>query len=203
MTKIEHRAVIKFLCKEGAKAKEIHQRIVGVYGDGAPHYSTVAKWYSEFKCGCEPLEDDPWSGHPADMVAPETITQVEALIMQDRRIKTDTIVTELGISHGSVLKIIHDHLGMSKVSTRWEPRNLSAQDRHQQVELSHKLLEIFYADQANFLAHVLTGDEMWIHHWDPETKQESMQWKHQASPPPKKFCSQPSAGKVMASIFWD
>uniref|UniRef100_H3A213 Mos1 transposase HTH domain-containing protein n=1 Tax=Latimeria chalumnae TaxID=7897 RepID=H3A213_LATCH len=151
-TKTDHREIIKFLCKEGAKAKEIHQRMVGVYGDGAPHYSTVAKWYSEFKHGHESLEDDPWSGCPADVVTPETIAQVETLIMQDRRIKTDAIVTELGTSHGSVLKIIHDHLGMSKVSARWVPRNLSAQDRHQRLESSCKLLEIFYADQANFLA---------------------------------------------------
>ena len=40
---IEFRAVIKFLTKEGAKAKEIHQRMADVYGDSSPKYSTVAK----------------------------------------------------------------------------------------------------------------------------------------------------------------
>jgi histone-lysine N-methyltransferase SETMAR len=30
-----------------------------------------------------------------------------------------------------------------------------------------------------------------------------MHWKHFDSPPPKKFLTQPSAGKVMATIFWD
>ena len=30
---IEFRAVIKFLTKEGAKAKEIHRRMADVYGD--------------------------------------------------------------------------------------------------------------------------------------------------------------------------
>ena len=40
-------------------------------------------------------------------------------------------------------------------------------------------------------------DETWIHHFRPETKQ---QWKHLGSPPPKTGMS---AGKVMASIFWD
>lgn len=30
-----------------------------------------------------------------------------------------------------------------------------------------------------------------------------MQWKHKDSPPPKKFRSVKSAGKIMASIFWD
>ena len=46
---IEFRAVIKFLTKEGAKAKEIHRRMADVYGDSSPKYSTVAKWSAEFK----------------------------------------------------------------------------------------------------------------------------------------------------------
>ena len=34
-------------------------------------------------------------------------------------------------------------------------------------------------------------------------KKESMQWKHPGSAPPKKFCTQSSAGKLMAMFFWD
>jgi len=49
----------------------------------------------------------------------------------------------------------------------------------------------------------VTGDETWIHHWDLDTKQESMQWTHVDSPPPKKFRTQPSTGKIMATIIWD
>ena len=51
-------AVIKFLTKEGAKAKEIHWRMADVYGDSSPKYSTVAKWSAEFKRGRDSLEDD-------------------------------------------------------------------------------------------------------------------------------------------------
>ena len=35
---IEFRAVIKFLTKEGAKAKEIHWRMADVYGDSIPQW---------------------------------------------------------------------------------------------------------------------------------------------------------------------
>ena len=56
---IEFRAVIKFLSKEGAKAKEIHRHMADVYGDSSPKYSTVAKWSAEFKRGQDSLEDDP------------------------------------------------------------------------------------------------------------------------------------------------
>jgi len=48
-------------------------------------------------------------------------------------------------------------------------------------------------------------DETWLYHYDPETKQQSMEWRHSGSPRPraKKFLVQKSAGKVLASIFLD
>ena len=64
---IEFRAVIKFLTKEGAKAKEIHRRMLDVYGDSSPKYSTVAKWSAEFKRGRDSLEDDPNARSPCWM----------------------------------------------------------------------------------------------------------------------------------------
>ena len=44
VTKIENRAVIKFLTKEGHTAYHVKQRLDGVYGDLSPSYSTVKKW---------------------------------------------------------------------------------------------------------------------------------------------------------------
>jgi hypothetical protein len=45
-------------------------------------------------------------------------------------------------------------------------------------------------------------DEIWLHHYDPDTKQQSMEWRHSGSPCPKIFRMQKSPGKVLASIFW-
>ena len=123
--------------------------------------------------------------------------------MNDRRIRIDDIARECDISHGSVYTVIHEHLGMSKVSARWVPRNLNVQDRFQRLQSSRELLGIYNDNPESFHLRLVTGDETWIHHWDPETKKESMQWKHPGSPPPKKFKTQPSAGKVMATVFWD
>ena len=141
-----------------------------VYGDSSPKYSTVAKWSAEFKRGRDFLED-PRPGRPADVISQEMIDRVERLVLNNRGIKVAKLASECSISNGSVYTIIHEHLGMSKGSARWVPRNLNMQD--------------------------------WLHHWDPDTKKESMQWKHPGSPPPKKFRTQPSASKVMATVFWD
>jgi len=47
-------------------------------------------------------------------------------------------------------------------------------------------------------------DETWLYHYDPETKQQSVESRHSGSPRPKKFRVQKSAGEVLASFFfWD
>jgi hypothetical protein len=45
--------------------------------------------------------------------------------------------------------------------------------------------------------------ETWIHHYTPESKRQPKQWTEAGCSVPKKTRSVPSAGKVMASVFWD
>jgi hypothetical protein len=49
----------------------------------------------------------------------------------------------------------------------------------------------------------VTVDETWLYHYDPETKQQSVEWRHSSSPCPKKFKVQKSVGNILALIFWD
>jgi hypothetical protein len=42
-------------------------------------------------------------------------------------------------------------------------------------------------------------DEIWIHHYTPESKQ----WTKTSCSAPKNTRSVPSVGKVMASVFWN
>ena len=52
-------------------------------------------------------------------------------------------------------------------------------------------------------ARLVTTDETWLYHYDPETTQQSMEWRHSGSHRPKKFRVQKSARIFLASIFWD
>jgi hypothetical protein len=49
----------------------------------------------------------------------------------------------------------------------------------------------------------ITVDETWINHYTPESKQQSKQWTEAGCSAPKKKRSVPSAGKFIASVFWD
>jgi hypothetical protein len=41
-----------------------------------------------------------------------------------------------------------------------------------------------------------------MHHYEPESKAQSLTWKRLTSTVAKKFKSQPSAGKIMLTLFW-
>ena len=49
----------------------------------------------------------------------------------------------------------------------------------------------------------MTVNETWVYYDKPENKAESRQWVGPGYPKPKDFKTQPSAGKVMTTVFWD
>ena len=64
---------------------------------------------------------------------------------------------------------------------------------------SHNI-KLYRADPAKFLRQYVTMDQTRAHHFDPETKQQSLLWKHPTSPPVVKFHKTISASKVMPSV---
>ena len=91
---------------------------------------------------------------------------------------------------------------LSKVCARWVPQELTEERKRKRLDVCSRHLAR-YREGDNFLQQTVTGDETWVHHYEPESKQQSMQWKHPSSPVAKKFKTQPSAGKLMLTVFWD
>jgi hypothetical protein len=54
-----------------------------------------------------------------------------------------------------------------------------------------------------FLERIITADENWAHHYEQKSRAQSMTRKHPTSSVAKKFKIQPSAGKIMLTLFWD
>ena len=120
-SKVEYRAVIRYLYLKGKTGKEIHGELGDVYGFSAPSYAQVKFWVGEFKRGRTSLEDEARSGRPLDATDEEMCKKVRDLVYSDRRIQVEEIAQALGISHGSVSTILHDRLGMHKLTARWVP----------------------------------------------------------------------------------
>ena len=103
---------------KGKTGKEIHCELADVYGSSAPSYAQVKFWVGEFKRGRKSFEDEARSRGPLDAIDEEKFEKVWDLVCTDRRIQVEEIAQALGISHGSVSTILHDSLGMRKLTAR-------------------------------------------------------------------------------------
>ena len=90
--------------------------MIATLRDDALALSTVKKWAAEFKRGRESLEDDPRSVHPASATTQEDIDCVHHMVMDDRCLTVNQIADAVAISCKQTEKILHQELGMSKVS---------------------------------------------------------------------------------------
>ena len=158
---------------------------------------------AQFKHGDFSTCDVPRPGRPKTVTTPEIIDQIHELTLEDRRISAKPIAEQLGISRERVGSINHEDFDMQKLSAKWVPKCLNAHQKRQRCQSSEQLLEFLRRDPNDFLLRLVTMDETWLYHCDPETKQQSVEWRHSGSPHPKKFRVQKSDGKVLASIFWD
>jgi len=89
---------------------------------------------------------------------------------------------------------------MRKLFAKWVPKCLKADQKRQRCQSSEQLLEFFRRDPNDFLSGAI-GD----HGRNLTRRQSNNQWSGglAAHPRSKKFRVQKSAGKFLASIFWD
>ena len=202
-SKFEYRAVIRYLYLKGKTGQEIHCELTNVSGSSAPSYAQVKFWVGGFKRRRMSLEDETRSGRPSDATDEEMCNKVRDLVYSDRRIKVKEIANALHISHGSVSTTLHDRLGMHKLTARWVTKSLSGEQMATRASVYSALLKRFRSKEDDFLSRLVTVDETWVHYYEPKNKAQSRQSVGSGSPRPKKFKTQPSAGKVMATVFWD
>jgi hypothetical protein len=83
------------------------------------------------------------------------------------------------------------------------PRELKDQEKINKMGLSLQHL-LWYTDEGeDMLNRTVTGNELWVNHFQRESKHVSVQQKHLNSPSTKKFKVTPSAAKVMFNMFWN
>ena len=196
-------SVIRLLSSEGVKPIEIHRRMNVQYGDACLSLQQVYEWTRKFMNGFSSVTDSPRSGQTQWVVTPEVIAAVGAIVKENCRLTLNEIAIHLDMSHGSAHHIVHGVLQFHKLSARWVPRQLTAELKERRVDACQELLKCSEAECDGFLGRSITGDETWIHYHQPETKKANKEWRHTSSPKPKKFRTQPSAGNVMLTLFWD
>ncbi|GFU11572.1 histone-lysine N-methyltransferase SETMAR [Trichonephila clavipes] len=130
------------------------------------------------------------------------IAEVNALVLDNRRITMDEIHRLLGISVGTTYTIMHQHLNFRKICAQWIPNQLTTEQRNTRMAQSLSHLQRYHEAEYDFLLQIVTGDETWNHRFEPESKRQSKQLKRATSLPPKKSKAvHTSSGKVMMSFF--
>ena len=129
--------------------------------------------------------------------------KIHDLVLVNRRLKMREITETVDISKHCVGHILHEILGMRKLSARWVPRLLTPNNKRNRETTSEQCLTMFKRNPKKFLHRFVTVDETWINWYTPETKEQPIQWISPGERAPKKAKTVLSAGKVMATVFWD
>ncbi|KYN30355.1 hypothetical protein ALC56_15331, partial [Trachymyrmex septentrionalis] len=110
----------------------------------------VNKWENEFKRDCTSTCDASRLGRPIEAATPEIIDKVHDIVLTDR-VKVRELIEATGISHGTVISILHEQLGMKKLSARWVPRLLTVDHKRDHVTISKQFWRCFNVIQMNGL----------------------------------------------------
>ena len=129
-----------FFFLQGKAPKEIHAILRETLREHAPSYATVKNWVAQFKRGDLSTCDAPRPGRHKTVTTLEIIYQIHQLILEDSRISATSIAELLGISRERVGSIIHEDVDMQKLSAKWVPKCLNADQKRQQCHSSESLL---------------------------------------------------------------
>jgi len=96
-----------------------------------------------------------------------------------------------------------ESLDYRKVCARWVPRLLTEDHKGQRKSITSELLQRYRHEGDDFLLHIVTGDESWFHHFEPETKRQIMEWHHLHSLSKKEGKDSAISCEGDGTVFWD
>ena len=194
----------KYFFLKQLSLKEIHDEMTAVLGHHNVSYSTVKKWVAHFKCNSS-TDDEPRSGRPSTSVSDDNITKAEAIVQSDRRVTVRYVAKTVGVSYGSAETILTDALVVTyeqsvgqmdaeNVNTRTEAKPRTCFERTSWT-IPTWSSKIYFTTRYS-------GRNV-----DPQLRSWVKTTKYAVEtcrvPTPEKFKVCTSAGKVMASVFWD
>ena len=141
------------------------------------HLASVFEWYKRFKEGRESVKDDERCGRSKEVRTPQLIGQIKNFMNKECHVSIETICTQLNVSEGTVHTIIHEELKMRKNCAKLVPRVLREDQKKRRCHDRREMVERINSDPA-VLDTLVTCNESWIYCYDPETKRQSSQWKH-------------------------
>ena len=118
------------------------------------------------------------------------------------RLSVKDIASCTGISEGSVQTILKKRLDLRKVCARWIPHLLTEEQKAQRLKCARELLKKYKGCNNRIISNLLTGDETWIHMFEPQRRADNKQWKQKDKKRPW-FAKRTISSKKMYAIFFN
>ncbi|XP_059612592.1 protein GVQW3-like [Phlebotomus argentipes] len=108
--KVEQRINLKFLAKLKHTGKESYDMLKEVYGDDCMSRSQAFEWHKRFRDGQEEVTDIERPGRPTTVTDEENVEKVKQIIQENPNLSIRAIAKILGITNGSVQRIVREKI---------------------------------------------------------------------------------------------
>jgi hypothetical protein len=132
----------------------------------------------------------------------KNVEKFQELIHKDYHWTIHELADTTGISYGVCQEILRANLNVRHTATKSIPRLLTYNQKQRNVKVCLELWKKANKDPT-FISGIITGDKCGIYGYDPETKQQSSQWKSPQSPRAKQLQQVQSSTKSMLIGFFD
>ena len=174
-----------------------------VYGNGALKYATVCKCVRRFNDGQESIENDPRVVRPVPVLTEKNVATVKTLIEEDARYTVQEIEELSGIHSSSVLKILRERLGLCKICACLVPHLPTDEQKQSQVRRASQVIEKYDKCDPRHLEEIVTGDETWIYHFQPDSKAKNKVWVSSDGDRPVIARRCKTSNRMLYAIFFD
>lgn len=176
----QHHTVTEFLTAEKVPPIDINRRMKVVFGGDWVDISTVRHWTARVR--------DPYMGHAKQRSGrPWTATdevhrnRVDEMLKDNHRVSQQAIVKRIIVLCARVERLNAD-LRYRKLCAQWIPRMLTEEPKQKQKDTCRQSLLRCEHKGDEFLCNTVTRDESSAHHFEPESKRHSIEYRHKASP---------------------
>ena len=158
----EFRVLIKHCFLMAKNTVQAQQWLEKCYRENSTSKATIRRWYADFK-----------RGRPTEVATPENTKKIMKVILSDRKVKLQEIADILKLSKDTVFKVVHEHISMKKLYSKWVPRLLTVEQKQQRIHDSKRCLKHFTRNKKDVLRRFIIMNETWIYHSTPASKRAS------------------------------
>ena len=101
------------------------------------------------------------------------------------------------------MKILRERLGLRKICARWVPHLLTDKQKQSRVRLASQVIEKYDKCDPRRLEEIVTGDETWIYHFQPDSKAKNKVWVPSEGNRPVIARRCKSSNRMLYAIFFD